>query len=93
VGVPSWGGLVGIVNQQLTIDNGTVEQSNNDFYGREGTWWVENHGADPDIRVDNDPDSVMAGRDLQLEKAIEVALEKDKANPVKFAPKPAYPKK
>jgi tricorn protease len=93
VGVPSWGGLVGIVNQQLTIDNGSVEQSNNAFYGREGTWWVENHGADPDIRVDNDPASVLAGRDLQLERAIEVALEKIKTNPIKFAPKPAYPKK
>jgi len=93
VGVPSWGGLVGILNQQLTIDNGTVEQSNNAFYGKEGAWWVENHGADPDILVANDPGSVMAGRDPQLEKAIEVALEKIKANPIKFAPKPAYPKK
>jgi tricorn protease len=93
VGVPSWGGLVGILNQQLTIDNGTVEQSNNAFYGRQGTWWVENHGADPDVLVDNDPDSVMAGRDLQLEKAIEVVLDKIKKNPSKFAPKPAYPKK
>jgi tricorn protease len=93
VGVPSWGGLVGILNQQLTIDNGTVEQSNNAFYGRDGKWLVENHGADPDILVDNDPGSVMAGRDLQLEKAIAVMLEKIKTNPLKFAPKPAYPKK
>jgi tricorn protease len=93
VGVPSWGGLVGILNQQLTIDNGTVEQSNNAFYGREGKWLVENHGADPDVLVDNDPGSVMAGRDLQLEKAIAVMLEKIKDNPLKFAPKPAYPKK
>jgi tricorn protease len=93
VGVPSWGGLVGILNQQLTIDNGSVHQSNNAFYGREGKWLVENHGADPDVLVDNDPGTVMAGRDLQLEKAIEVMLEKIKANPLKFAPKPAYPKK
>ena len=47
VGVPSWGGLVGIVNGQRTIDNGRVEQSNNAFYGREGKWLVENHGARP----------------------------------------------
>jgi len=93
VGVPSWGGLVGILNAQLTIDNGSVNQSNNAFYGKEGKWLVENHGADPDILVDNDPGSVMAGRDLQLEKAIAVMLEKIKANPLKFAPKPAYPKK
>jgi tricorn protease len=93
VGVPSWGGLVGILNQQLTIDNGTVEQSNNAFFGRDGQWIVENHGSDPDVLVDNDPGSVMAGRDLQLEKAIEVILDKIKKNPLNFPPKPAYPKK
>jgi tricorn protease len=93
VGVPSWGGLVGILNRQLTIDNGSVEQSNNAFYGRDGKWIVENHGADPDILVDNDPASVMAGRDAQLEKAIQVILENIKKNPFKFSPTPAYPKK
>ncbi|MGD1009429.1 MAG: S41 family peptidase [Candidatus Aminicenantales bacterium] len=93
VGVPSWGGLVGILNQQLTIDNGTVEQSNNAFYGRDGKWIVENHGADPDVLVDNDPGSVMTGRDLQLEKAIEVMLDKIKKNPPNFPARPAYPKK
>ena len=91
VGVPSWGGLVGILNAQPTIDNGSVNQSNNAFYGREGKWLVENHGADPDILVDNDPGSVMAGRDLQLEKAIAVMLEKIKANPLKFAPQAGLP--
>ncbi len=93
VGVPSWGGLVGILNQQLTIDNGTVEQSNNAFYGREGKWLIENHGADPDYLIDNDPASVVAGRDPQLEKAIEVILEKIKKNPLNFSGTPAYPKK
>jgi len=43
--------------------------------------------------VDNDPGSVMAGRDLQLEKAIEVMLDKIKANPFSFPPVPAYPKR
>lgn len=90
VGVPSWGGLVGILNAQTTIDNGSVNQSNNSFYGREGKWWVENHGADPDVLVDNDPASATAGRDAQLEKAIEVMLEKIKKNPPVFPEKPAH---
>ena len=81
VGVPSWGGLVGILNAQNTIDDGVVHQSNNAFYGKEGTWWVENHGADPDILVDNDPASVMAGYDLQLEKAIENRAQNDQGEP------------
>jgi tricorn protease len=93
VGVPSWGGLVGIVNGQRTIDNGTVHQSNNAFYGRDGKWLVENHGADPDVLQDNDPASVMAGRDLQLEKAVEVALQKIKDQPWQFPPVPPYPKR
>ncbi len=93
IGVPTWGGLVGILNAQLTIDNGSVNQSNNAFYNRDQKWLVENHGADPDILIDNDPASVMAGKDAQLEKAIEVIKEKVKKNPFAFPPVPAYPKK
>lgn len=93
VGVPSWGGLVGIVNGQRTIDGGRVEQSNNAFYNKDGKWLVENHGADPDVLQDNDPASVMSGKDLQLEKAVEVALDKIKEQPWKFPPVPKYPKK
>jgi tricorn protease len=93
VGVPSWGGLVGILNRQTTIDNGSVEQSNNAFYNENGKWIVENHGADPDVVIDNDPASVMAGKDPQLEKAIETALKEIKDHPFNFPPVPAYPKK
>jgi tricorn protease len=93
IGVPSWGGLVGIVNAQTTIDNGSVNQSNNAFYGQEGKWLVENHGADPDILLENDPASMVAGKDVQLDKAIEVLLKKIKDEPFTFPPRPAYPKK
>jgi len=94
VGVPSWGGLVGILNPQPTIDNGTIQQPNNAFYGREGTWLVENQGALPDILVDNDPASVMAGKDPQLEKAIEVILQQIRDNPPPaFPERPEYPKR
>ena len=93
VGVPSWGGLVGILNRQITVDNGTVEQSNNAFYGEKGTWLVENHGADPDILIDNDPASVAAGKDAQLDKAIEVVLKKMREQPFTFPVQPPYPKK
>jgi len=93
IGVPSWGGLVGILNGQTTIDNGTVQQSNNAFYGPGGKWLVENHGADPDILVENDPASAVAGRDKQLEAAIEVLMKKIKEEPFVFPEKPPYPKK
>ena len=77
----------------MRIDNGTVEQSNNAFWGRDGKWIVENHGADPDILVDNDPASVMAGRDAQLDKAIETVLDMIAKNSFRFPERPAYPKK
>jgi len=93
VGVPTWGGLVGIINAQTTIDNGSVNQSNNAFYGNEGKWLVENHGVDPDIVIDNDPASVMAGKDPQLEAAIKEVLKEIKEHPFKFAPQPPYQKR
>lgn len=93
VGVPSWGGLVGILNGQQTIDNGTVHQSNNAFWGENGKWLVENHGADPDILIDNDPASASAGKDAQLDKALEVVLQRIKDQPFTFPPRPPYPKR
>ena len=36
----------------------------------EGQYVIEGHGVDPDIEVENDPLSVIAGRDPQLERAI-----------------------
>jgi tricorn protease len=91
IGVPSWGGLVGILNGQTTIDNGTVQQSNNAFYNAQGKWLVENHGVDPDILLENDPASASAGRDLQLERAIEVLLKQIKENPFVWPLVPKYP--
>jgi len=93
IGVPSWGGLVGILNGQTTIDNGTIQQSNNAFYNEKGQWLIENHGADPDILLENDPASASAGRDVQLEKAIEVLLKQAKERPFTWPPVPAYPKR
>ena len=92
VGVNSWGGLVGIINTQKTLDGGSVEQSNNAFYGREGAWWVENHGVDPDLRVVNDPASLDAGQDLQLETGVKTLMDQLAAAPTPaFPPVPAYP--
>jgi len=85
---------VGIINGQATLDNGYVFQPNNSFYGREGEWWVENHGAMPDIEIDNDPGSVMAGQDRQLDKAIDVVLQDIAGDTApKLPPVPDYPVK
>ena len=46
---------------------------------------------DPDYDVENAPHEMVAGRDPQLEKAIEVILEMLKTEPPKEPKKPAYP--
>jgi tricorn protease len=45
----------------------------------------------PDIEVEQTPAEVIAGRDPQLEKAIEVILEELEANPRPVYERPPYP--
>ena len=63
------------------------------FYNPDGKWDVENHGVDPDIEVELDPYLWRQGRDAQLEKAVEVAMEKLKTFKPPVVKKPAYPDK
>jgi len=46
-------------------------------------WAVENEGVAPDIDVENWPKDVIAGRDAQLERAIEEAMRLLKEHPVR----------
>ncbi len=91
VGKRTWGGLVGIYDYPPLIDGGSVTAPRLAFWNPDGTWDVENHGVAPDIEVELDPKAWREGRDLQLEKAIEVALEELRANPLPTHKKPAYP--
>ena len=52
---------------------------------------LRSQGVAPDVEVDYDPKAVRAGRDPQLEKAVEVVLEELKKNPPKEYRRPAYP--
>ncbi|HEV7929678.1 MAG TPA: hypothetical protein VGP12_06045, partial [Nitrosospira sp.] len=55
-----------------------------------GEYIIEGYGVDPDIEVENDPKSVIAGRDPQLERAVEEVMKK-LTTPVKLPPRPADP--
>jgi len=74
------------------VDGGSVTMPDFGIYSTDGKWIVENHGVDPDIEVENTPESMVAGHDLQLEKAIEWSLEQLKTNPVVRPVRPAYKK-
>jgi tricorn protease len=91
VGTRTWGGLVGIYGYPPLLDGGFVTAPRVAIYGLHGEWEVENHGIAPDIEVENDPASVAAGHDRQLEKAVEVTLEALKKNPVVIPEHPPYP--
>jgi tricorn protease len=91
VGMRTWGGLVGIGNYPPLMDGGGVTAPRAAIYGLHGEWEVENHGIAPDIEIENDPASVAAGHDPQLEKAVQVTLENLKKNPVVIPDHPPYP--
>jgi tricorn protease len=91
VGMRTWGGLVGIGGYPPLLDGGFVTAPRAAIYGLHGEWEVENHGIAPDVEVENDPASVAAGRDPQLEKAVQLTLEALKKNPVVIPDHPPYP--
>lgn len=92
IGKRSWGGVVGITNRGGLIDGGVVNVPEFGFASKNGEWVIEGYGVDPDIEVDNDPQSVLAGKDPQLERAIAEVMAKLKS-PVKLPGKPAPPVK
>jgi tricorn protease len=93
IGTRTWGGLVGnhTTGREL-LDGGTVCSPNLAFYTPDGDWELENNGVLPDIEVEDDPKAARAGRDLQLERAIEVVLDLLQKNPPRAVPRhPLYP--
>ncbi len=91
VGTRTWGGLVGIYNYPPLMDGGRVTAPRVAIFGLRSEYEVENHGIAPDIEVENDPASVAAGHDPQLERAVQVTLEALKAHPVVIPGPPPYP--
>ncbi len=91
VGERTWGGLVGIFGFPVLIDGGTISAPNLAIWTDDEGWIVENEGVAPDIEVEQTPADVIAGRDPQLERAIEVVMAELKKNPPTGPKRPAYP--
>jgi tricorn protease len=90
IGKRSWGGGVGISGRGPLIDGGQIFVPGSALANNKGEWIIEGYGVDPDIEVDNDPASEIAGRDPQLERGIAEIMTKLK-NPVKLPERPAPP--
>jgi tricorn protease len=78
LGTRTWGGVVGIWPRQMFVDGGITTQPEFSFWFKDVGWDVENYGTDPDIEVEIAPQDYAAGRDPQLERALE-ELEKQLA--------------
>jgi tricorn protease len=75
------------------MDGGTVSAPEFAFYEpKTGVWIAENKGVTPDIEVDRRPDMVAQGRDVQLEKAVEVLMAELKKQKPKAVKREDFPK-
>jgi tricorn protease len=83
VGKTTWGGLVHTADTPGFVDGGSMIAPRGGFFTREGKWAVENEGVAPDVDVENWPKDVIAGKDPQLERAVEEAMRMLKENPPK----------
>jgi tricorn protease len=72
------------------MDGGAITAPNVGFWNKDG-WKIENEGISPDIEVDQLPSEVAAGKDPQLDKAIQVVLDELKENPPEKPVRPPYP--
>ena len=84
VGVNTNGSVIGTGAFRL-MDGSTVRTPGTGLWDVSGQN-LENYGVPADVYVDNTPGDFLAGRDAQLEKAVQVLQEELKKNPPKEVP-------
>jgi tricorn protease len=90
IGERTWGGVRGIRGYWPLLDGGYITIPEAAMYNPQSEWIVENIGVEPDVAVDNLPGDEMAGRDAQLQTAVQMLMDKIKAHPVQLPPPPAW---
>lgn len=93
IGKRSWGGVVGITDRGPLLDGGTVYVPEFGTNAMDGRWIIEGHGVEPDIEVDNDAKSLLAGRDPQLERAVAEVMQAIETDPKILPERPEPPVK
>ncbi|WP_428269301.1 S41 family peptidase [Haliangium sp.] len=93
IGKRTWGGIVGISFHGPLIDGGQVFVPEFGNAAASGEWVVEGVGVPPDIEVENDPVSLIEGRDPQLERGIAEVMKRIEAEPRRLPARPAPPVK
>lgn len=70
VGVTTYGAVIGTGAYRL-MDGSQIRTPGAGVWSVKG-YNLENYGVPPDVWVDNTPEDFLAGRDAQLEKAVEI---------------------
>jgi tricorn protease len=92
IGKRTWGGVVGGGYIPL-VDGGSLFIPRSATNDADGEYIIEGIGVAPDIEVANDPASVLAGRDPQLERGVEEILAAMERDPKSLPTRPADPVK
>jgi len=91
IGRRTWGGLVGILGYPDLMDGGFMTSPNLAFWTPQEGFAIENAGVAPDMEVEITPRDWAAGRDPQLDVAIDFVMKQLAANPVVAPKRPPYP--
>ncbi len=90
IGATTWGGLVSSAVHYAFVDGGYATSPVNAVFDPVNNKWIaENEGVAPDIEVRQDTKALEAGRDPQLERAVQEVLkmvEKENQKPIVHPP-------
>ena len=92
IGTRTWGGLVASCAPYPMKDGGFVTSPCNAVFEPGVDWVAENVGVPPDIEVRMDARSVAQGRDPQLERAVQEALDAVAREGIPEVQIPPYPR-
>ena len=81
IGVPTYGFCIAVDGHTL-IDKGYIRKTFIGLWDFDGNM-IESKGVQPDIYVENTPESEVEGKDLQLKKAVDYLKEEIKKSPRK----------
>ncbi|NBC65228.1 MAG: Tricorn protease like protein [Bacteroidetes bacterium] len=90
VGERTVGILVGPATGHQLVDGGFITVPGARLYDNDGHWFWEGEGVRPDIKVWDDPNVLMEGRDPQIERVVEEVMNRVDEDSNEMTPAPDY---
>ncbi len=86
VGQRTWGGVVGMTGRHRLVDGTVITVPMNAAWFEDYGWSVENHGVAPDVEVLRTPLDWAEGRHVEMDEAIQLALDLLTGHPAAVPP-------